>query len=176
MKKIALVLLSLLMIVTLFSCKKDKSDAPDGMFYEANDAVDYQIFFPEGWSIDRNDGMVSAHVSDSDSSNVSVTAFALPREYTTLDDYLDKEYLDYFSKNFSDMNVIEEFSEIEFAGNDARRLVFSATVGGNSYQFMQIVTLHYDGYLYILTYTSTPGAYNSHMEDVEKIISEFKFL
>lgn len=175
MKKIVLVLFAIILAVTVSSCKKEESDVPKGMFYEENGAVDYRLCLPDGWIIDRNDGMVSAHASEDDKSNVSVTAFELPRSYTSLAEYLDSEYITYFEKNFSDMQIVEDFTETTFGGNDARRIVFTADVGGIGYQFMQIITLHRNGYIYIFTYTSTPDYYKTHEEEIASIIDAFRF-
>ncbi|MBR5460444.1 MAG: hypothetical protein IKV53_06210 [Clostridia bacterium] len=175
MKKIALLFIAVILVFSVSSCKKEKSDTPDGMFYEENTAVDYKLYLPEGWIIDRNDGMVSAHVSEEDKTNVSVTAFELPREFTTLTEYLDGEYKTRFQQNFTSMEIVEDFTETELDGNDARRIVFKAEVGGVGYQFMQILTLHRDGCIYILTYTSTPDYFDVHKESIDKIVQEFTF-
>jgi hypothetical protein len=175
MKKIILIFTCLTLVFVLASCKKPNADVPNGMFYEENLAVDYKLYLPEDWVIDRNDGMVSAHVSENDKSNVSVTAFELPREFTTLSEYLEGEYMERFKTNFSGMEIVEDFTETTLDGDDARQIIFKAEVGGITYQFMQILSLHRDGCIYIFTYTSTPDYFNVHKESVDKILSEFKF-
>ncbi len=176
MKKfLSILFVTFLCVLCLVSCSKGKdSDTPEGMVEAENKFVDYRFFYPENWLLDRNDGMISCHVSKDDASNVSVTAFALP-EMKPLEDYLKEEYMTYFKANFGDMEIVEDFTDTTLDTCPAKNIVFKATVGEKSYQFSQTIALGRDGYIYIITYTSTPEAFETHVEDVEKIVSEFRF-
>ena len=176
MKRFFSVLVLVLMcVLCLVSCSKgNETDVPEGMVEAENKFVDYRFFYPENWILDRCDGMISCHVSKDDASNVSVTAFT-PDDMKPLEDYLKEEYMTYFKANFSDMEIIEDFADTTLDNAPAKRIVFKATVGEKAYQFMQCLAYGRDGYIYIVTYTSTPEAYDSHLEDVEKIVSEFRF-
>ena len=177
MKKLALILLALMLTLTCISCSKEKTDAPAGMKDVSNGSSEFQLFIPEEWIVDRSDGMISAHVSEKDSTNVSVTAFAFPiNEYNSLEEYLEKEYMTYFENNFSDMVIVEEFTECKVDGRDARSIVFTATVGANEYKFKQIITTSASAYLHIFTYTSSISGFDAHLEDLNNIIKEFRFL
>lgn len=172
---ISVLFVVLLCLLCLVSCsKKKETDVPDGMVEAENKFVDYRFFYPENWLLDRNDGMISCHVSSDDASNVSVTAFALP-EIKPLEQYLEEEYMTYFKENFTDMQIVEDFTDTTLDTSPAKKIVFTATVGANAYKFSQTLALGRDGYIYIITYTSTPEAFDTHIENVEKIVSEFRF-
>ncbi|MBE6700927.1 MAG: DUF1795 domain-containing protein [Ruminococcaceae bacterium] len=175
MKKLLVVTMLLTIVLTLASCsKKEETGFPEGMTYSENDAVDFMFFYPEDWTLDRNDGMVSARVSDKDHSNVSVTVFTSPEGVVDIEGYLKDTYLGYVKENFPDLEMLSENEKTTLGGVDARQNVFSATVAGEKYQFLQVITYRY-GYIYILTYTSTAEGFDSHTEEVQKIIKEFKF-
>ncbi len=82
-------------------------------------------------------------------------------------DYYSKE----FEKTFSDMEYEENGENLIFSNKnlEAKRYVYTATVTGGEYKFMQIVAIH-AGTVYIFTYTALEDSYQTHKEDVDKII------
>lgn len=178
MKKITVVLIALLLLITASSCsKKEEGDIPEGMVALENDVTDFTLYYPEEWSVDRNDGMVSVYVSDKDRSNVSVTTFAASAEVTSVDAYLnmgDTTYFDHMKETFPDLEMLADGEETTLDGVPARQYVFTATVAGDAYKFKQVITYYY-GYIYMLTYTSTTDGFDSHVDEVNSIISEFSF-
>lgn len=176
MKRLFLVVL-LILAFTLVSCSKEESTMPDGMTYSENGAVDYYFYYPEEWTLDRNDGMVSAYVSEKDHSNVSVTAFTAPQGVNSVDGYIsmgETNYFDHLKENFTDITLLSDGEETTLGEVPARQYVFTATVAGDEYKFRQVVAYRY-GYIYILTYTSTLDAFDLHTDDVNSIIKEFEF-
>ena len=171
------VVLAAMLLICMTSCAKDESDLPEGMLLAENEAVDYQLYYPEDWQLDRNDGMISVYVSDKDRSNVSVTAFTASDDVASVDDYLsmgETTYFDYVKETFSDLDIITDGEEITLSGVPARQYVFTATVAGDLYKFRQIIAYYY-GEVYMLTYTSTAEGFDNHSEEVGKIISEVRF-
>ena len=158
-------------LLTSCSSKKDPN-VPDGMTIKENNAVEYYFYYPEEWVIDRNDGMVSVYVSDKDRSNVSVTTFTAPADIANVEDYLKEEYLGYVEENFTDMKILSDGEKVTLGNIDARKYVFTATVAGNEYKFMQIITYRY---VHILTYTSTASGFDTHIDDVNNIVKAFEF-
>ena len=176
MKKICLILLTIMLVFTVVSCKKNESDTPDGMFLVENDAAYYDLYLPEGWIVDRNDGMISAHVSSTDiGSNISVTSIAVPSGYDNYREYIDKAFTEQYKSTFPDMQIIEEFAETTIGGKSALKTVFTATVGGTEYQFEQVVATGKNLEVFVFTYTSTPELFDTHKADVDKILNELKF-
>lgn len=176
MKKICLILVALTLAFTVVSCKKEETGVPDGMFLVENEAAYYDLYLPEGWVVDRNDGMISAHVSSTDvGSNISVTSIAVPSGYDNYREYIDKGMIEHYKSTFPDMQVLEEFTETTLGGKSALKTVFTATVGGTEYQFEQVVTTGERLDVFVFTYTSTPELFDTHKADVEKILNELKF-
>lgn len=105
--------------LALTGCGDKSSDAwvPAGMQLASTDAVDYKLYVPSHWTVDVSTGIVSAYVSSTDRSNITMTAFNLegeditltPQEYWTryeqqlLDTFPDLTYLDP-----SEINTSEE--------------------------------------------------------------------
>ncbi len=176
MKKICVVLLVIILAFAVVSCKKEETDIPDGMFLVENEAAYYDLYLPEGWVVDRNDGMISAHASSTDvGSNISVTSIAVPSGYDNYREYIDKGMTEHYKSTFPDMQIIEEFTETELDGKSALKTVFTATVGGTEYQFEQVVTTGEKLEVFVFTYTSTPELFDTHKEEVERILNELKF-
>ena len=177
MKKTLLTILTVTLLITLSSCAKEETDLPEGMALLDNGALDYYFYYPEGWTADRNDGMVSAYVSEKDRSNVSVTTFAASSEVYTVDDYLtmgDTTYFDHMKETFPDLEMITDGEETTLGSTPARQYVFTATVGGDLYKFRQVITYR-GGDIFILTYTSTADAFDTHIDEVNSVVKEFKF-
>jgi len=170
-----LLLLILAMSVSILaSCESDPGDLPEGMAMATNDAVDYYFYYPQGWTLDKNEGMISAYFSEQDPSSLSVAAFTAPNDFESLEKYVTEDYKEYFVKNFSDMKFAEEALEMTLNGIPAYRCQFTSQIAGNTYKFMQVLSVK-GGYVYIITYTSTEANYASHFADVEKAVGYFAF-
>lgn len=106
MKKTLSVLCALLCAFSLFSCGKD-SWVPAGMKLVSTDAVDYTMYVPEDWTVDISTGVVSAYVSNTDRSNVTMAAFNLSDDNSTMTalEYWDKYEADLIA-TFPDMQYI----------------------------------------------------------------------
>ena len=180
MKK-SLFILALAIILTVFctSCKKNLDDdtLPDGMTLIESKTGDFNFFYPDEWIVDRNDAMIMVHASKEDASGVSVTAFAHPRDgMESLEEYLKTTYVSHIKESVAGVEIDENaFKKSTLSGRDARRIEFVAKSGGKDYRFLQVITENSDGYIYIITYTSSDSNFKTHLDDVERIISEFKF-
>lgn len=177
MKKFLLIIMTVMLFVTLTSCSKPETGLPEGMSLLDNDAVDYLFYYPQSWIADRNDGMVSAYVSENDRSNVSVTTFAAPADVASVEGYLtmgDTTYFDNMREAFPDLTMMSEGEEISLDGIPAMQYVFTATVAGDLYKFKQIIAYRY-GYIYMMTYTSTNDGFDTHIDEVNSIVKEFKW-
>lgn len=174
-KKIILVLTVISALLMLNSCAKDKDpNVPEGMTVSENEAVDYYLYYPEEWRLDRNDGMVSVYASEGDRSNVSVTAFTVPQGVTNIEEYLNSDYLGYVESNFPELEMLTEAEVSTLGGVESRKYVFTANIAGADYKFMQNITYRY-GYVYIFTYTSTVDAFDTHIDDVTAMAEAFEF-
>lgn len=174
-KKITALVIVLIMLLTMASCSKKDPELPEGMALLESDAVDFLFYYPQGWTADRNDGMVSAYVSPVDRSNVSVTSFPADWDTTALDDYLTKTaYFDDLKATLPDLEMITDGEETTLGGIPARQYVFTATAAGESYKFRQIMAF-LGNYVYVMTYTSTADTFDSHTDEVNRVVEEFRF-
>ena len=59
-------------------------------------------------------------------------------------------------------------------GVHAQKYVYSADLGEFSYKIMQTASIR-SGSVYLITYTSLADTYESHLEEVNNMISFFRF-
>ncbi len=202
-KKLSAICLLIMAMSLLFSCSAADSFVPSGFKKISNDSAGYMLYVPESWIADLQSGATCAYVSQKDRSNISFMAFELDealiyvensatgdgeKETTetqtsaNTDGNAEKiqtvdEYWSYYSSNFentfSDMKYETEGQSILLSKINAKKYVYTATVTGTEYKFMQIVAVK-NGTVYIFTYTAQPEIYDSHAEEVDKIVNNIK--
>lgn len=181
MKKVLSAVLSVIILAlgaaSLFSCSKEETDVPEGMKKASADSAGYSFYVPEEWICDVASGATTAYYSSSDASNVSVMAFSA--EYS---DYTAENWWDTFKADFegiySDFGVISSENTV-LDENAAVKYVFQGTLDGRTYKFLQVVSVKSVSFsapqIYAVTYTSVPDNFDSHLEDVQKMLDNFKF-
>lgn len=171
---VALFLIAAFAISVFTSCESDPGDLPEGLERVTNDAVDYYFYYPAGWTVDKNEGIISAYASMQDPSSISITAFTAPKDFESLEKYFTEDYEKYFTQNFSNINFTERSLETKIAEYPAYRCQFTSDIAGNSYKFMQILCVR-GGYIYVVTYTSDIETYSDHFADIERAVSYIAF-
>jgi len=201
--KSSFLLLLVCLSLILSACSDPNAGwVPAGMKLASTEAVDYTMYVPESWTVDVSTGIVSAYVSVSDRSNVTMTAFNLGSDdlYISLDEYWERYQGDLIA-TFPDICYTEaevispaettadgetipaETAAPEHPGypistvmdnTAANKYYYTATVTGVTYKFMQLVSIR-AGIAYVMTYTSTPDMFDEHIEEIDKIIEYFKF-
>ena len=173
LKALLITLLAVLIFVCGCSGSSDGVEVPEGMKPFSNEHVDYTAFIPLSWTIDMSTGTMSAYVSSSDASNISITAQALEGSMT-LDEYW-KSYEEDFKATFGDMKYEGKApTTTTLSGLPANKYEYTADVTNNSYKFMQVVCIK-DTSIYVITYTSTPEQYDANLDDVYKVLDNFSF-
>lgn len=155
----------------LVSCG-DNSTAPIGFKEISDEALTYHFYVPDEWTTDISTGVTSAYFSGADPSSVSMTAFELDRSITSVDDYWSK-YEEDFKSIFADFEYVN-ISECTLDSSPAKQYIYTATLTGEQYKFMQVVTIR-NNQVYIFTYTALAEMYDSHIEDVLAILDYFDF-
>ncbi|MBQ8208758.1 MAG: hypothetical protein IJZ89_08505 [Clostridia bacterium] len=177
MKKFISVLILLALGTALIACSSSGIQVPDGMQIASSGDVAYNLFVPGGWILTESNGICGAYYSTSDESSITVSSLYPDGEMLSISDYwstLEASYTETF-KNFSIVEAPEADASNVILGDKASfKYVFTADIDGESYKFMQILSVH-NNMFYTMTYTSTAENYDSHLEDVEKTITEFKF-
>ncbi len=175
MKKLIAICLVFIMCLCIFcSCSSRTEGAPDGMkAVESSDKLDYNIYIPANWVQDLSTGVVSAYVSNSDLSNVSMTQFNL-EEMKKLDDYVSY-YVKELEENLISFTLSEDFPQkMILDGVEAEKIEYTASLAGNKYKYMQIICIN-ENTMYCFTYTALSENFDTHTEEVQKIIDNFSF-
>lgn len=172
MKKIIVALMCALMLVSLVGCSN--AGAPEGMQNAASENEAFYLFVPQAWTPNASSGIASAYYSASvDRSNVSVTC-TLPAEgYLSVEQYVTYT-TDSLGKMLDDFTVVSAPAEAKLGGAAALSFDYTATVNGVAYKYRQIVSAYKDIF-YVFTYTSTAELFDSHLGDVDAIVSYFTF-
>ena len=174
MKKYISAIALLLCLCMLFAGCGNKQDenAPDGYKLASAEETDYLFYVPSSWIIDSSTLYTSAYVSAGDASSVSVTAYGLERESTTVADWW-KGYTEQFDEAFEEMEVVTE-EKVTMGGIEGVKYTYTAKIAGAQYNFVCSAVVR-GNYVYYMLYTSTPANYESHLEELDGIISNFDF-
>ena len=167
----ALLAAAVICISMLVSCGGNDS-APMGFKEISDESLTYHFYVPDEWTTDISTGVTSAYFSGVDPSSVSMTAFELDRSITSVDDYWS-QYENDFKSIFADFEYVDK-SECTLDGSPAKQYIYTATLTGEQYKFMQVVTIK-NNQVYIFTYTALAEMYDSHIEDVLAILDYFDF-
>lgn len=145
---------------------------PEGMMLISDvSTVDYKLFVPTSWVIDMQSGYTSAYKSEGKAS-VGVS-YTIPSA-RTLDEYvsnLENQYKVIYSQ-FSGMVKGED---IMLGGVQSAVYTYTATYAGREIKCKQVFAI-VGSYVYTLTYTAGAQDYDLSLAEVDKIISEFKFI
>lgn len=191
--------------LTAAGCSKKENWIPAGMKLASSDAVDYILYVPDSWTVDISTGVLSAFVSGVDRSNITMIAFNLEGDdtYLTPQQYWDKQEPQLIA-TFPDLTYIDPTAEPEdtaasdtaaevetapaendharnnnpvtavVAETNAAKYYYTATVTGTTYEYMQVVWIR-GGIAYMLTYTAIPDNFQSHLEDVDRILEHISY-
>ena len=172
MKRILVTMIALLLTaLALTSCSAPDPDVPEGMQVASLDGVEYALYVPETWTVNKNSGVSGAFVSAYDKSNVSLISYVPTTAMTTEQYWAMCE--ESYKAEFADYTFIES-GTATMAGAPAPYYVYTATIGGQSYKFLQAIAGN-NGMFYNLTYTALADQYDAHIEDVMKMIEVFTF-
>ncbi len=174
-------LFALSLLLCLVSCAEEDPNVPEGFLLAENEGADYYFYYPETWLLDRSDaGMTSAFVSETDFSNVSVTAFTASIQYPTLASYAEEYYLKQFTDNFQNLEVERnqdgslKRTVLTVDGREAISFTYKATFSGEEYSFRAWL-ISDSGYVYTVLYTAKTSAYETHLPYAEQIAQNIRF-
>lgn len=173
MKKIVAILLLLAVAVCAAACKKDDG-VPDGMMDVSAADVAYRLFVPNTWVANNQSGVSGAYVSNTDRSNVTVTAYIPDTDGVTPTSYWEDVCLPAYSAAFAAFHAVGEGADTTLGGRNARQYIYTFTLDGTEYECMQTVAVQ-GGFVYSLTYTAETAKYADHTEEVATILSAFVF-
>lgn len=149
-----------------------KVEAPSGMQLASTDKRPYRFFVPKSWVIDTKSGVSAAFYSNEDKSNVSLQAHMSTGEMANLDTFFDNSQIKYKNLYGDNYTLLTKIDNVKMGEYNAIQFIFTVKSADIEYKLMQTVCAKGEMY-YILTYTSTPELFDSHLGDVEAMISAF---
>lgn len=168
--KIAAFVMAVIAILSLASCGKTASEH-QGYILASSDKVDYFMYVPENWKVDKSTLFTSAYFSSGDATSVSATAYFTG---LSVEDWW-KGFAEEFKLAYTDSNIDEaKVEEAVLGGIDGRKYSFNGKLAGQEYDFIMVAVTR-GGYIYYLTYTSVPNYYEDHLEELDNIIEYFEF-
>ncbi len=178
LKKLLIALFAIFLCLGTVSCGDKDDFVPAGYKRASNKNADHTLYVPEGWIVDISTGVTSARVSKADTSNISFMSFELDEAMLSAEENEEKEILDkfwdYYSAEFSKTFPDMKYDENAFGANmlvsklKAKKYIYTATVTGAEYKFMQIVVIKGET-VYLLTYTAKAELFDEHYDTVIKI-------
>ena len=185
MRKIITLILALTMIFScavLASCGNEtEQEAPSGMKRASAEEASYIFYVPSTWQCDVASGATTAYYSNSDTSSVSVMTFALENSDADAADWWSGFEADF--KNVYDDFEIESREDVKLDGVDGAKVVFTGALTHDgedkvTFKFMQVAAVRKKTLsapeVYVVTYTSSPEVYDNHLEEVQKMLDNFK--
>lgn len=188
MKKILTILIIGIMCLGLFSC--GESDVPEGMKLASDTkTVDYELFVPEEWQIsDAERGATQAYVSDEDRTNVLVMQWNITENTKTVADWWEKEYKPqvFDAEAVKDVKVANDKGEaVTLDKLAATKYSYTGKIGDSYFKY-DIIACVTRGSIYVMQFTYmqdnvkegeeiTYSAVETHKEEVQKIVDNFRF-
>ncbi|MBE6588181.1 MAG: hypothetical protein E7647_07200 [Ruminococcaceae bacterium] len=174
MKKLLVIALALVMCLSaLAGCsKKEEPEAPSGMKLASGDNVDYYMYVPEMWRVDKSDLYTSANFSSGDPTSISATAYAISSDIKSVGDWwagFEKE----MATVYTEISEVEE-TDAKLDGIKGKEYAFTASLAGQKYNFI-ITAVIKDYYVYYITYTSVPEYNENHLKERTQMVEAFKF-
>lgn len=167
------VLLLLVVCVGVASCS-GAGNAPDGMTNMAAADAPFELYIPSGWLSQAESGISGARYSNTDTSNVTVTLYLPDDPYIKAEEYWANHLKPSYEKQFSNFALVEDGSDGRLGGRDGKKYVYTMTWGDVNYQQMQVI-VNDGNWVYIFTYTATTDNYATHLEEVDRILAEFRY-
>ncbi|MCL1793978.1 MAG: hypothetical protein FWG34_08920 [Oscillospiraceae bacterium] len=158
-----------------------------------NDSVDFYFYYPENFTMQRNDAMITVYINDSEiiqiealdpgsaenfkietKPNLSATVFALPEgKYETIEKYWNEFGLPSYETVFQDLEGEPE-ETLTIDGVEAKKYTYTLSVAGMKYKISQIVFFK-KRQVYTLTYTATETKYETHANVLQIAAETFRF-
>ena len=174
MKKLCIRLLAALMLLMLclgaVSCA-DEGGVPDGMIEVTAPDMPYHLYVPAGWA--PYGSISGAYYSAADTSNVTLTLYLPDDPYIAPADYWDTLMEPTYAE-MKDFALVEDGADARLGGRDGKKYVFTRTEGDVAYKQMQVI-VNDGNWIYIFTYTAVADKYDAHLEEVEQILSNFRY-
>lgn len=182
MKKTFLILFLCLCTILVTGCNNNATEddtLPEGCLRAENDATDFNFCYPNTWTVDRNDGMISIKTNVGSGgtlayATISVQAFTMEDTTQSAGNFWDAHKADLEDLYGDKLTIEKEKEEAELAGNIAARAKYTIKLTDMTYQFEQIICVRY-GVAYMITLTAPEGTYETAAPGLETVMTYFVF-
>lgn len=148
-------------------------NTPEGMKLASSSKIEYRFYIPNSWNTDLSDGASTAFYAESGNPNVSVSSYPL-----TTDAEIDaKKYFELCEEDYKEqLQGYELLSSEERTVHDidAISYTYKTVYGSTEIKIMQTVFI-YNSSAYSITYTALADRFDAHMDDVVRMLDEFRF-
>jgi len=146
-------------------------DTPEGMKIASSKDIEYRLYVPQSWICYSESGRSEAYYPESGNPNVTVTLYTdsmakTPEAYFAEVEPSYKESIEGYELVGSEERTVADRNAISYT--------YKAAYDGVELRIMQTV-LVYNEDIYSITYTALADSFDSHVEDVNKILDSFRF-
>ena len=160
-------------LAVLSGCSNGDGTVPDGMKLASDpELATYTFFVPESWSIDTQDASTRAYCSGTDRSFIMVMTGDLQYTDSTVDSWWESG-LSELQTLYQNFDLLSR-DETTLGGADAEKFVYTGDFDGTSFKYMQTAAIK-GGAIYIITYGATSDKWDSHLDEVARMLENFKF-
>lgn len=168
--KIFCMILAVLSILFLPSCKNEDSDVPDGMQLASVEGVPFKLFVPTNWTLNTQSGISGAYLSSK--AGISVSAdYIEADDGETLESFLTA-CIEKYQNELEDFEVIEQ-SDVVVDSREAKKLIFSAKYNGEEYKFMRAFIKSGSDFV-IFSYKAKSDYFDTYISDADSMLEAFK--
>lgn len=170
MKKIAAIILAILMCITMSACS-DKDSTPEGMQSATLSGEPFILYVPASWTLNTASGISSAYFAF---NNVIVSArYVTPDSDISLDEYVTS-VADGYAESFKDaFSLTEGAKSAVLGGENAKKIEYSLKKDSLDYTVTQYF-VKYKGDVITLNIYAVKNIAENFKEDVESIVANFK--
>ena len=145
---------------------------PDGMKIASSDNVEYRFYVPKTWVCSSESLRSEAYFPESGKPNVTVTSYA-DSAIDSADKYFALAEAEY-KKTLSGYELISK-EDAGIVGNRyATNYTYKAVYDGVEFRIRQTIFV-FASTVYTITYTSLADSFDSHIDDVNKMLEVFEF-
>ncbi len=144
---------------------------PSGMRIASSDVIEYRLYVPNEWICDPESGKSEAYYPESGRPNVTVTSYS-PDKAMTAEEYFAECETEY-KKTLEGYELISS-ADRTVGERAAKSYTYRTSYGETQIRIMQTVFV-YNQVVYSFTYTALEDSFEGHMEDVEAMLTAFRF-
>ena len=148
-------------------------NTPEGMKLASSSKIEYRFYVPNSWNTNLTDGASTAFFAESGRPNVSVSSYPLTSEVE-----IDaQKYFELCEEDYKEQLKGYELISSETRsvhGIDAISYTYKTLYGTTEIKIMQTVFI-YNSSAYSITYTALADRFDAHIDDVSRMLDEFRF-